>query len=396
VTRIVLHPLEGVQPPVVARVSGDPEVLREAAAGLPDGAAIPEAIAARVRRDGGELVWGDPAPAPDGASRLRFCRARGASSLALVRADPSLLPDLRLGSYFEAHVFRRLLRRALLAARRPVAVSPALAADASFWSGVRSVATAREWERLTRSSYVVLFYHRIAGDGKPSQERLDVSPEVFERHMRWLRRLRLRPLAADELLAFHSNPEATLPPRAVVLCADDGFRDAVLELRRRTDLRPILFVTTDAVGGSAPWPWADGEAIASWPELQEFASNGGEVASHTRSHASLPELDAKALAVELGESLQDLRAHVPRAAPLLAYPHGRNNEAVRAAAAAAGYRAAFSTLPGRNGAGTDRFLLRRVGLKDWDGATAFAWKALTGELVPWSIERWRLRVRALR
>ena len=67
-----------------------------------------------------------------------------------------------------------------------------------------------------------------------------------------------------------------------------------------------------------------------------------------------------------------------------------------AALAAAGYRAAFSTLPGRNGAGTDRFRLRRVGLKDWDGAAAFAWKALTGELVPWSIERWRLRVRALR
>jgi len=396
VTRIVLHPLAGLQPPVVARISGDPEGLRAATEGLPDGAATPEAVAARIRRAGGEPEWGEPVPAPDGASRLRFCQARGASSLQLVRADPSLLPDLQLGSYFEAHVLPRLLRRAFLAARVPARASPALAADVAFWSGVRSVANAPEWERLTRSSYVVLYYHRIAGDRKPSQKRLDVSPEVFERHMRWLRRLRLRPLAVEDLIAFHSDPEATLPPRAVVLCADDGFRDAVLALRRETDLRPILFVTTDAVGRSAPWPWADGEAIASWPELQEFASNGGEVASHTRTHASLPELDAKALAAELGESLQDLRAHVPRAASLLAYPHGESDEAVRAAAAAAGYRAAFSTLPGRNGAGTDRYQLRRVGLKDWDGAAAFAWKALTGELVPWPIERWRLRVRALR
>jgi len=396
VTRIVLHALEGVQPPVVARVSGDPEVLGTAAAGLPDGAATPEAVAARIRRAGGELAWGEAVPAPDGASRLRFCRARGASSVALVRADPSLLPDLQLGSYFQAHLFPRLLQRALLAARVPAGVSPALAADVAFWSGVRTVATAAEWERLTRSSYIVLYYHRIAGDRKPSQRRLDVSPEVFERHMRWLRRLRLRPLGVDELIAFHADPDATLPRRAIVLCADDGFRDAVLELHRHAELRPIVFVTTAAAGESAPWPWADGEALASWPELQEFAANGGEVASHTRTHASLRELDAEALAVELGESLRDLRTHVPRAASLLAYPHGESDDAVRAAAAAAGYRAAFSTLPGRNAAGTDRYQLRRVGLKDWDGAGAFAWKALTGELVPWSIERWRLRVRALR
>jgi peptidoglycan/xylan/chitin deacetylase (PgdA/CDA1 family) len=396
VTRIVLHALEGLQPPVVARVSGDPEALRTAAAGLPEGIATPEAIAAHIRRAGGELAWGEPEPAPDVTSRLRFCHAHGASSLALVRADPSLLPDLRIGSYFDAPVSRRVARRLLLALPRQAAASPALGADAAFWRGVRSVATAREWKRLTGSSYVVLYYHRIAGDRKPSQVRLDVSPEVFERQMRLLHRLRLRPLAVDELLAFHSDPDATLPRRAVVLCADDGFRDAVLGLRMHADLRPIVFVTTAAVGESAPWTWADGEALASWPELQEFAASGGEVASHTRTHASLPDLDAPALAVELGESLQELRAHVPGAAPLLAYPHGRNDEAVRAATAAAGYRAAFSTVPGRNGAGTDRYQLRRVDLKDWDGTVAFAWKALTGELVPWSIERWRLRVRALR
>jgi peptidoglycan/xylan/chitin deacetylase (PgdA/CDA1 family) len=396
VTRIVVHPLEGVQPPVVARVSGDPEALREAAAGLPDCAATPEAVAVRLRRRGGELEWGDPAPAPDRASRLDFCRARGASSLALVRADPSLLSDLQLGSYFEAHVFPRLVRRALLAVRMPAGAAPTLAADVAFWSGVRSAATAAEWKRLTRSSYVVVFYHRIAGDRKPGQERLDVSPRVFERHMRWLRRLGLRPLAVEELIAFHEDPRATLPPRAVVVCADDGFRDAVVALGRRAELRPLVFVATAAVGARAPWAWADGEPLASWQELQELVESGGEIGSHTRSHASLPELDAEALAVELGDSLNDLQAHLRRAAPFLAYPHGRHDDAVRIAAEAAGYQAGFSTRPGRNGAGTDRYQLRRVAPKEWDGAVAFAWKALTGELVPWPIERWRLRLRALR
>jgi hypothetical protein len=39
------------------------------------------------------------------------------------------------------------------------------------------------------------------------------------------------------------------------------------------------------------------------------------------------------------------------------------------------------------------YRLCRVEPKDWDGRAAFAWKALTGEGVPWWIERWRLRLR---
>jgi peptidoglycan/xylan/chitin deacetylase (PgdA/CDA1 family) len=393
-SRVVLHSIAGVQPPVVARVSGDRDALREAAAGLPEGAASPEAIAVRIRRSGGELEWGEPESFGNARSVVRFCRARGASSVEIVRAEPALLSDLQLGSYFAAPVTRRLLRRLLLAAHVPAPAPLEIAADAAFWSGVRSVATAREWPRLARSSYVGLYYHRIAGEGKPGQERLDVSPAVFERQMRWLRRLRRRPLAPDELIAFHTDPQATLRHRSVVLAADDGFRDAVLALARHADLRPFVFVPTSAVGGSASW--VDGEPVADWSELRELVSRGGVIGSHGRTHVSFPELDTAALAAELGESMRELRAHIPDAAPLLAYPHGHNNATVRAAADTAGYRAAFSSETGRNGAGTDRFGLRRVELKEWDGPAAVTWKALTGELVPWSIERRRLRRRARR
>jgi peptidoglycan/xylan/chitin deacetylase (PgdA/CDA1 family) len=391
VASVSLHALGDLRPAVVARVSGDPEAIRDATTGLPEGTATPEALAARLRLAGAELAWGEPELLGDTPALLRFCRLRGEASVEVVRADPGLLPHLQLGSYFAAPTKSRLLRRLLLAApsvfRRPLQV----AADAAFWRGVRHAATPREWERLTRSSYVVLLYHRIAGDGKQGQERLDVSPEAFERHVHWLRRLGIRPLAVDEVLAFHDDPAMTLPRRAVVLCADDGFRDALVAFRRNIDLRPVLFVTTSVVGSPAPWEWANGEPLVSWAELREFAESGGEVASHARTHVFLSDLDDEPLASELGESWRELRTQVPRAAPLLAYPHGRNNAAVRAAAATAGYRAAFSTAPGRNGAGTDPYELRRVEPKSWDGRLAFTWKALTGEAVPWWIERLRLR-----
>ena len=82
---------------------------------------------------------------------------------------------------------------------------------------------------------------------------------------------------------------------------------------------------------------------------------------------------------------------VPRPPRLLAYPHGLHDERVRAAATAAGYRAAFTTEPGKNGAGIDPYCLRRLGLKDWDGSTALLWKLVTGELLPWAWERRRRR-----
>jgi hypothetical protein len=78
---------------------------------------------------------------------------------------------------------------------------------------------------------------------------------------------------------------------------------------------------------------------------------------------------------------------------VLAYPHGSHDERVRAAAMRAGYRAAFTTKTGRNGAGTDPYCLRRIGVKDWDGPLSVLWKTVTGEQVPpvWNRWAWRLR-----
>jgi hypothetical protein len=125
------------------------------------------------------------------------------------------------------------------------------ALDTAFWIGVHSIATRREWARLARSSYVVLYYHRIAGEHRAGYEHLDVHPWKFDRHVRLLRLLGFRPLAPKELVAFHGDPSATLRGRRYVLTADDGFRDAVAAFRRHGDLKPQVCVCTSWVGRSA-------------------------------------------------------------------------------------------------------------------------------------------------
>ena len=394
----VLSPLVGPFSAPIARVSGPEVLLEQAARSLPEGAARPEAIAVRLRRTGVELSWGVPEELPGTAAFMRWCYARGASSIELVRADKSLLTELQLGAFFHAYWRRRVVRRAACRVvlleqliRRPGRLL-GIASDVAFWLGVRSVATDIEWERLTRSSYIVLYYHGIKDEAEPEQQHLYTRPRRFSAQLRWLRLFGFRALSPDELLSFHADPGGTLPPRSFVIAADDGFRNTVQVFRRHVELHPQVFVNTSAVGGTASW--AHEAPLAAWHELEEFNAAGGVVASHGRGHPVMPELEPEALVGELAGSLADLEKHLDEVPGLLAYPYGYHDERVRAAVASAGYRAAFTTEPGRNGAGTDPFCLRRLGVLDWDGAAAILWKALTGELLPSAWERWRRRRRA--
>ncbi len=380
---------------IVHHVSGPGHVLTRAAAGLPAGAAQPEAVAVRLRRERVTVRWGDPHVVDSVGELLRLCFERGRSSVEIARADPRLVPELQIGAWFQA-TWRGRLVRTLATGRirsRAVALVPGplalrTAADAAFWAGVRTEASDEEWARLARSSYVVLCYHRLAGEIKPGQEELDLAPSVFDRQQRLLRRLGFRPLSGGEILAFHERPDAVLRRRSYVVTADDGFLDCAIALQPHGADLPQLFVPTGAVGGTASW--ADDEPLAGWALLADLEDSGVAIGSHGVSHAVLPELDADRIRSELEDSRRELHARLRHPLEILAYPHGRYDPAVRAAALASGYRAAYTTDVGRNGAGTDPFCLRRIGVKAGDSHASFLWKVLTGELLP---KRWERRRR---
>lgn len=259
-----------------------------------------------------------------------------------------------------------------------------LAEDLAHWRAVRAEATPAEWRRLT-SSYSVLVYHRFAGELKPGQERIDIAPQRFRRHLRLLRVLGFRPLPLEDLLAFHRGELKALPRRRFAITVDDAMADAIKPLRRAAGLAPQLFVPTAEAGGSAHW--IDGEPVAGWEEIRQLASAGVAIGSHTRHHRRLTQAGEAEREVELAGSLAELREQIPGAVAVIAYPNGDHDDAVCAAAAAAGYEAAFTTEKGRNGAATDRYRLRRVSVHGADGPVAVLWKVLTGEALP----AWRRR-----
>jgi peptidoglycan/xylan/chitin deacetylase (PgdA/CDA1 family) len=254
-----------------------------------------------------------------------------------------------------------------------------LAEDVAFWEGVRETASKEEWRRLT-SSYAVLVYHRLAGELKPGQERIDLDPRRFRHQLRLLRALGFKTLPLQELVAFHRGERNDLPRRRFVITVDDAMADAVEPLRRASGLAPQLFVPTAEVGRTAHW--IDGEPVASWDEVRALASAGVTIGSHTRHHRRLTQLGAVEREVELVGSLAELRENVPGAAAVIAYPNGDHDDAVCAAAREAGYSLAYTTEKGRNDAATDPFRLRRVSVHAADSALAVLWKVLTGEALP--------------
>jgi peptidoglycan/xylan/chitin deacetylase (PgdA/CDA1 family) len=317
--------------------------------------------------------------------RLHERRARGRTMVGAWRHDASTLAGSELGGWPEAPWRTRLLRRMRLPAAvvAPLGfVSPRcriLAEDLVFWAGARGEATAQEWRRLT-SSYSVLVYHRFAGELKPGQERIDISPRRFRRQLRALRLLGFRPLDPEQVLAFHLG-EGAIPRRAFVLTADDATADCVEPLRQAAGWKPQLFVPTAELGGSAHW--ISGEPVATWEQVEELAAAGVAIGSHTRHHRRLSELPGPAREVELAGSLADLRERLPQALAVIAYPNGDHDDGVREAARAAGYELGFTTEKGRNGAGTDPYRLRRVSIHGADGGFGAIWKVVTGEGLPW-------------
>jgi peptidoglycan/xylan/chitin deacetylase (PgdA/CDA1 family) len=196
---------------------------------------------------------------------------------------------------------------------------------------------------------VFLCYHSVHADGPPY---ISVTPEAFEEHLGALRRLGFRGGAEGDLdgLRHGCAPEAL-----AFLTFDDGYLDnheLAFPRLQAYGMRGIFFVLPDQVGREwLDWPEAREYAVdhpetmrpMTWPMLEELVEAGHAVGSHTHRHQHLRELGDEELTEQLVDSRRVLIDRLG-GCDLFAYPYGEWDLRVALAAAAAGYRYAF-TLP---------------------------------------------------
>jgi peptidoglycan/xylan/chitin deacetylase (PgdA/CDA1 family) len=272
----------------------------------------------------------------------------------------------------------------------------------------------------TMGKVVILMYHRVLPCDDVAatvvQPAMYVTADTFERHLQFLSS-RFRILSFQELLARCEAQEWDHRTRYCAITFDDGWVDNyrhAFPLLRAFGAPATIFLPTSLIG-TERWLWSDqlgyflGRGRASqdhdaidslierakripvpqrdqlielltraaneplprmrqfmnWDEVREMSAQGISFGSHTCSHAMLTGLDGSALERELRGSLDVLRAQNINDIPVLSYPNGDHDDLVVAAARAAGYRAAVTTLPGceqrRPG---DLFRLRRIGVHE--------------------------------
>ena len=225
----------------------------------------------------------------------------------------------------------------------------------------------------------VLCYHSVADlSGAAVMEPYGVVPRDFSAQMNILRRY-FRPISVDEFLRFVEG-HGGVPRRAVLLTFDDCFQDLVdtaLPVLSRGMIPATAFAVTGRIGRTNDWDLALGAAqisLAGEDDLVALPKHGVSIGSHTRTHRMLNRLRGAELDDELAGSLHDLEALGVDHCRLLAYPHGEYDERVAQAAAAAGYRAAFTVRLGMFRPGGDRFAVPRIEILRRDRGLRFWWK----------------------
>lgn len=204
----------------------------------------------------------------------------------------------------------------------------------------------------------ILLYHRVGDERYPST---NVTLEGFRQQMDYLATAGYT-VVSTKAVEQYLLQGATLPPKAVAIQFDDGFRtvyqNAYPVLKER-GYPFAVFLPTEAIEKK----YGD---YVTWAMVDEMAQNGAEIANHSHSHSRLgapskgqsAKKYSKQIADELRRSTALLEKH-GFALNWLAYPFGEYNKQLMDATREAGFALGFAQNPGALATGHDPYGLPR-------------------------------------
>jgi len=274
-----------------------------------------------------------------------------------------------------------LLIRTLVAALIALAAALAMAADARF---------------------MALSYHEVPTDNEPLTPTA-VRASDLARQFAWLRANNFHPVSVDQILAARAGGQP-LPPNAILLTFDDGFKDAY------TRVFPLLKLFGYPAVIALVGQWMDvpeGQMVdydgkpvprskfLTWEQVREMQASGlVEVASHsyglhrgilanpqgntqpaatTRLYANGRYEDDAAYLARLRHDLRDsITQHTGKAPRIIVWPYGRSNQAAQEVAAELGMPIGLTLVDGFNDAKTPKAVWKRHLIEKSPSLQAFA------------------------
>jgi peptidoglycan/xylan/chitin deacetylase (PgdA/CDA1 family) len=231
-----------------------------------------------------------------------------------------------------------------------------------------------ESERTLR----VLMYHKV-NDLQPNPTT--VPTDVFAEQMELLGELGYAPVSLERV-RDHYVGGVPLPPRAVLITFDDGYRDNLenaLPVLQRHGYPAVVFVPIGFLDDDRPLPHEEAlrtlgvrNYTVDWDELAALEAGGVRVESHGIGHRPVSELEPAQAAREIALSKLRLEERLGRPVDAYAFVKGSladyRPEHV-SLVQQAGYTLGFTSVSGANGPSTDRYRLRRYNVEPYPPRT---------------------------
>jgi peptidoglycan/xylan/chitin deacetylase (PgdA/CDA1 family) len=224
----------------------------------------------------------------------------------------------------------------------------------------------------------VLMYHKV-NDLWPNPTTVPTS--VFDAQMTLLGELGYVPVSLDAVLEHYLH-RAPLPPKAVLLTFDDGYRDNLenaVPILRRHGFPAVLFVPIGFLDDARPLPHEESLRLlgirnetVDWDELSELEAGGVRIESHGIGHRPLSELEPAEATREIALSKLRLEERLGREVEAFAFVKGSLADYRPEHASLvqqAGYKVAFTSVSGANASSSDRFRLRRYNVEPYPART---------------------------
>jgi peptidoglycan/xylan/chitin deacetylase (PgdA/CDA1 family)/GT2 family glycosyltransferase len=346
-------------------------------------------------------------------------RALGAGDLRASRKHYEYRPYCGLSTWAESHAGKRWLLKALT--RLPISLIPLMSLplrmEKSFYrfETIRKLASrllnwtstvahlegalgvAGSWKALEEEferSCSSLLYHHV-GPARPGTKReLTVSPERFERQIRWLAHRGYAGIKPSDWLNWIRRG-TSLPKKPILVTFDDAYADTAdhaLPILRKYGFSAAVFVVTERLAATNTWDEVQGCGtlqLMTGEQIQYWARQGIEFGAHSRTHPHLSKLPASELAAEVVGSKDDLTALLGYPPVSFAYPYGEYNDAV-CDLVRGNFDLAFSVEEGLNYLSGDPHLLRRAYVGPGDSLIEFALSVRRGGIR--RLRDWRIKL----
>lgn len=210
------------------------------------------------------------------------------------------------------------------------------------------------------SAAVILAYHRVGEDDRPSES---IRAEQFAAHVDILTGEGYHVAALPEVVRALAAGDP-LPPRTVVITFEGGHRsilDTAVPLLRARGLPFTVFYAADAAGARGGY--------LSWADLKRLSRyKGASLGVLPARYVRLPGLEAAEARALLTRAAARHREAFGVEAALLSYPFGEYTAALRGLARAQGFAAALTLDSGAAHAGGDLYALPRFAMTERYGA----------------------------